>query len=307
MKRIDKRVFYLSVGAFIVLTMLSTIAYLAEPTYKRSEVTAVVVQKGTLFHKGHFLNSTIFGEEAALSHYPTKITDAIFGHYSYSITPPSNGSYTLIGEAGYYVSAGKEKVYLVNQTIFNYSGNFEGSFDRQFTINFTKIQQENNRLGEGLKLPRMSYDIKIIAKVSTPRGEFSQVMPVVEGVSGLTSIENTEVVKRETETNEVTFDNFIIGGLKVSTARVIFPLGAFVFGLLAFATWEPKRKLKISSIEGIPSGIKSRVILKDIKSLKKVSSIVGSPIIHYSIDGTEIYGVIDGAVIYEFWKPAGGS
>ena len=126
-------------------------------------------------------------------------------------------------------------------------------------------------------------------------------MPVVnDAASGLTYIENTEEKKVNNKVKTIN-ENLEFLGMPVSRARILFPVLTLIFGILTPVTWEPRKK-KWKAIEGRPTGIGQRGIVEDMKSLKKVSSIVGSPIIHYETDGIDIYGVIDGNVLYEYWE-----
>ncbi|AFK22205.1 hypothetical protein Py04_0603 [Pyrococcus sp. ST04] len=305
MKNVRKE--YIFAGFFVLFFVLTVFAYTESPSYEKQELVSQVVQEGHLEHSAYLKNDTVFGRVASLRYYPTKITEAIYGNYSYSITPAKEGSYWIYGEVSYYVTKGKEKVYLINETIFNYKGKLsDGAFSRKFEVNLTKIEEEKKRLAEALSLPRISYDIKVISKVRTSLGEFKQEMPIVnDPVSGLTYIKGTDIEKKHNDVRKITINNTLLG-MSVSTARLVFPILALISGVLALVLWKPKPRRRISAIEGVPKGISARVVVNSDKSLKKISKILGVPIIHYRIDGADIYGVIDGQVIYEWWAMRDG-
>ncbi|MFA4647552.1 DUF5305 family protein [Pyrococcus kukulkanii] len=293
---------YLIGGIFVAFLLMSFASYLMKEGYEKTTLIEQVVQRGELKHSGYLANDTVYGRVASLEYYPTKILEAIHGNYTYSIEPSESGSYYLVGTASYYVTKGKDRIYLVNETLFSTKGKLlNGTFSQGFSINLTEVGERRRELAEALQLPRILYEVKVTAKVRTKEGEFVQEMPIVEDTSGLTYIKNTELEKKRNIVETSTVNNKLLG-MNVSTARVVFPILALVSGIALLVLWRPKPKRKINAIEGMPKGISSRVLVNDEKSLKKIAKIIGSPIIHYTLDGVDVYGVIDGSVIYEWWS-----
>ncbi|AMM53384.1 DUF5305 family protein [Pyrococcus kukulkanii] len=290
------------IGAiFVLLLTMSLASYLKSEGYEKTTLIEQVIQRGELKHSAYLANDTVYGRIASLEYYPTRILEAIYGNYTYSIEPSESGSYYILGTASYYVTKGQDKIYLVNETLFSTKGKLlNGTFSQSFSVNLTKIKERRKELAEALQLPRIQYEVKVTAKVRTREGEFSQEMPIVEDTSGLTYIKNTELEKKRNIVETSTVNNKLLG-MNVSTARVVFPILTLISGIALLALWKPRPKRKINAIEGIPKGISSRVLVNDEKSLKKIAKIIGSPIIHYTLDGIDVYGVIDGSVIYEWW------
>ncbi|CAB50389.1 hypothetical protein [Pyrococcus abyssi] len=297
----DNRLSYAFLGLFALFLLLSLASYSRPTSFSRQVIEGSIVEEGMLKHEGHLMNSTIYGEFASLGYYPTKITDYIVGDYRYRVTPKEDGNYTLKGLVSYYVTKGKGKVYLINETMFSYKGKLtNGMFEEKFTVNLSKINKRRSEISEALNLPRLSYEIKVVADIDRENGTFSQEMPVInDAASGLTYIDNTNIKKRNALTKTVKEELKFLG-MRVSTARIVFPILAFISGVVALLAWEPRKRKW--AIEARPTGIGERVIVNDMKSLKKIAGIVGSPIIHYETDGISVYGVIDGHVLYEYWE-----
>ncbi|CUX78118.1 hypothetical protein CHITON_1339 [Thermococcus chitonophagus] len=286
---------------FLTFLLLSVAAYMKEESYKETKLVEQIVQKGELSHSAYLTNDTVYGRIASLEYYPTRILDTIYANYTYSIDPSEAGSYYITGMSSYYVTKGKTKIYLLNETIFTVKGRFSnGTFTQGFKVNLTEIRNRKSELAKALELPRISTEVKIIARIRTKEGEFKQEMPIIEDTSGLTYIGETELEKKKNIVNTETIQNSFLG-MKVSTSRIVFPLLALASAVALLIVWKPKPKRRINAIDGTPTGITSRVFIANEGSLKKIAKIIGSPIIHYTIDGVDIYGVIDGNVIYEWW------
>ncbi|AEC52102.1 hypothetical protein PNA2_1186 [Pyrococcus sp. NA2] len=301
-KKKKKKLSYAFIGLFVIFLALSIFAYSKPESFDRHILVGVVTEEGILTHKAHFTNATVYGEFASLEYYPTRITDYILAEYKYRVTPREEGNYTLEGLVSFYVTKGKGRIYLVNETLFKYTGSLSnGMFIKDFDVNLTDVNSRRDKISEGLDLPRLNYELKILAEVKRGNKTFLQEMPIInDPASGLTYIDNTELKKRNNIVKTVKEDFYFLG-MPVSKARIVFPLVTLGFGILALITWEPRKK-KWNAIEARPTGITERVIVEDMKSLKKIAGIVGSPIIHYETDGINIYGVIDGQVLYEYWE-----
>ncbi|AEH24908.1 hypothetical protein [Pyrococcus yayanosii] len=298
---------FISASLFVTFMLLSIVAYTRDPIREEDRLMGMVVQTAAFTHEGHFTNSTVYGERASLKNYPTGITDAIYGRYTYTVSPVLTGRYELQGIVTYFVTKGGERIVLFNETLFKYSGAFEdGGFTRVVYFNLTKIDERRDELAKALKLPRLSREISMKAFVQASDEEFAHEITLVRDSStGLTSVANAEKVVRKNIVDRMSIKNELLF-MSVSTARIVFPLLAIASGLMFLWLWDPKPR-KRGTLEGRPHGIEAKVFLNDEKSLKKVANLTGNPIFHYRVDGTDVYGVVDGQVIYEYRERARGS
>nr|WP_255454079.1 MULTISPECIES: DUF5305 family protein [unclassified Thermococcus] len=259
-----------------------------------------------------------------MKYYPKDITESISGVYVYTFTPGKDitGKYKLTIVTTYYVSKGKEKIILWEETLVESEGELEnGIMGEAISFNLADLNKRTEEIKKGLGIKRFSKDTKIIVQVSA-RGnvngkkvyeKFEQTINmVVDSTNGLIYFTNeeAEIKNNLVETNVKTNFLSLLGKpVSVSTARKVFPLLAFlstlpVFGMIYTAKANaPKDRLKDLRryiIEGVPSDVDKKITLATEDDLKKTFELIDKPILHYQEDDSEVYAIVDDGVLYEY-------
>ncbi|QDA32250.1 hypothetical protein FH039_02350 [Thermococcus indicus] len=319
-KKIFKGAIAVSLGLAILFMAYSGLAYTREPTTIDASYETAYVEKGELTHMGFFTNESVYMNGTSLEYYPEKITDYITGNYVYSTKPQVAAHYKLTLKTDYYVTSGKEKIYIVNTSQALGEGDFPGTFSVPVTFNITDMEKSLKQIREGTGLYRANADVYLLVRVSSNgRDEFTQRISLASDTTGMLTLRGTEKeyqkVVRHVNTTVNTV-NFLGKEVNVSTARTVFPAMAVLFIIppLGFAYFSRERKvdelkgLRKFIVEGVPSDIGAidPVNLESVEDLEKVFDLVDKPIVHYRQGDEDVYAIVDGDVIYEYRKPLPG-
>lgn len=309
-----------SLGLAIIFTAYSGLAYSREPTTTDTSYETAYVERGELTHVGFFTNETVYKNGTSLEYYPEKITSYITGNYVYMTKPEVAAHYKLTLKTDYYVTSGKERIYIVNTSQTLGEGDFSGTFSVPVTFNVTDIENSLKQIREGTGLYRAEANVYLLVEVASEgRDGFTQKISLVSDTAGLLILQDTEKeykkVVRHVNTTINTV-NFLGKEVNVSTARTVFPAMAVLFIIppLGFAYFSRERKvdelkgLRKFIVEGVPSDIGTidPVNLESVEDLEKVFDLVDKPIVHYRQDGEDVYAIADGDVVYEYRKPLPG-
>ncbi|WP_456420702.1 DUF5305 family protein [Thermococcus sp.] len=303
----------LSVFLAFIFALYSGVAYSREPVTTRATYSRAYALEGHFTNYGLFSNETVYKNGTSLAYYPSKITDAIIGEYKFS-SDGASGSYEATLHVNYYVSSGKKRVYLVNDTKLLSKGTFSGSFEVPVVLNFTELNEQLKRVREGTGLYRAEREVYVTVKVlANGREPFTQEIRLNHDTSSMLYFTGTEeeyqkVVRSvSTTTNSLSFLGSDVG---VSTARRVFPAMALLFAIppagFIYARRERKetrtkelKGLKKYTIRGTPPQGR-RVELSSPRDLERVFELVDRPIIHYRDGDTDVYAITDRDIIYEY-------
>jgi len=302
----------LSLSLAVVFALYSGVAYSREPVTVDATYSEAYLQEGHFTAYGLFSNETIYKNGTSLEYYPFKITDAVVGIYKFS-SDGSSGSYETTLHVNYYVTSGKKKVYLVNDTESLAKDTFTDSFEVPVKLNFTDMNSRLKMVREGTGLYRAEREVYVIVKVTpSEREPFAQEIRLNQDSSGMLYFsgadkEYRKVVRNvEITTNSLSFLGTDVG---VSTARTAFPAMALLFAVpsagFVYAKREKKPKsreltaLKKYTVEGTPPEGK-RVELSSPADLKRVFELVDRPVVHYRDENTDVYAIADNGTVYEY-------
>ncbi|AHL23111.1 DUF5305 family protein [Thermococcus nautili] len=303
----------LSVSLAFIFAIYSGVAYSREPVTTKATYSKAYAQEGHFTAYGLFSNETVYGNGTSLEYYPSKITDVIVGTYEFS-SDGARGSYEAVLHVNYYVTSGKKRVYIVNDTKLLAKGTFVNSFEVPVELNFTELNERLQMVREGTGLYRAEREVYVTVKVlANGRESFTQEIRLKRDASGMlyfsgTDKEYQKVVRTvSTTTNSLSFAGSDVG---VSTARTVFPAMALLFAIppagFIYAKREKKERepkelkgLKKYTVEGTsPDG--KRVELSSPKDLERVFELVDRPIVHYRDGETDVYAITDGETVYEY-------
>ena len=303
----------LSVSLAFIFALYSGVAYSREPVTTRATYSRAYTQAGHFTNYGLFSNETVYKNGTSLAYYPSKITDAVVGEYRFS-SNGSRGSYEATLHVNYYVTAGKKRIYLVNDTQLLARDTFSGSFEVPVVLNFTGLNGQLKRVREGTGLYRAEMEVYVSVKVlANGREPFTQEIRLKRDASGMlyftgTKEEYQKVVRSvSTTTNSLSFLGSDVG---VSTARRVFPAMALLLAIppagFIYARRERRetgtkelKGLKKYTVEGTPPQGR-RVELSSPRDLERVFELVDRPIVHYHDDDSEVYAIADGDTVYEY-------
>lgn len=305
----------LALSVFLSLTfaVYSGVAYSMEPTTTEATYSTVYTQEGHFANYGLFSNETVYKNGTSLAYYPSGITDAVVGEYRFS-SDGSRGSYEVMLHVNYYVTSGKRRVYLLNETKLLAKGVFADSFNVPVELNFTEMDGELRKIREGTGLYRAEREVYITVKVlANGREPFTQEIRVKRDASGMLYFDGTEKDYRKIVRNVSVMTNslsFAGSDVRVSTARTVFPAMALLFAIppagFLYSKRE-KRKTKPKVLKGLenytvegtlPEG--RRVELSSPKDLERVFELVDRPLIHYKDGEIDVYAIADGEIVYEY-------
>ena len=309
-----------SLGLAITFMVYSGLAYARSPTTTHASYETAYVETGKLTHWGFFTNETVYKNGTSLEYYPEKITSYIAGNYVYLAEPGATAHYRAALKTDYYVTSGKDRIYITNTSQILGEGDFSGTFSVPVTFNLTDMEISLKRIREGTGLYRAEADVYLLVEVaSNEREAFVQRVSLTRDSGGMLTLRDTEKeykkVVRHVNTTVNTV-NFLGKEVNVSTARTVFPAMAVLFIIppLGFAYLSRERKvdelkgLRKFIVEGVPSDIGTidPVNLESVEDLEKVFDLVDKPIVHYRQDGEDVYAIVDGDVVYEYRKPLPG-
>ncbi|WP_457741979.1 hypothetical protein [Thermococcus sp.] len=297
----------------VLFAVYSGTAYAKPETSVRASYRTAYLESGTFTHSGYFSNDTVYRNGSSLSYYPAKITTLIRGVYRYSTEPSAKGHYRVFLHVNYFVVAGKTKIYLKNETFEVASGTFEDSFEVPLELNMSHLEKNLRKVRTGTGLFRAENEVYYTVIVKVPkRDEFKQVITLNRNAAGmlyLTGLDRTykkTIRTVETSTNSI---SFLGSDVSVPTARTVFPLMSVLFAVpvIGFAYSRRERKpkddlrvLRRYIIEGGPVRSRTHVVLASPEDLRRVFELVERPIIHYRLDGTDCYAILDGDTAYEY-------
>jgi len=302
-----------SVGLALLFTAYTVRAYTLAPENSVPSYTTLYREEGKLNHVGYFSNETVYRNGTHLEYYPEKITKLLAGNYTYRTTAGA-GHYTITLHEDYYVTSGKVRISLANETRVIGKGTFRDSFSVPVMINLTAIDRELGRIKEGTGLYRAQVDVYLTVDVKTGASTFTQRIDLKRDVSGVLHFsgvdkEYKKVVRTvNTTSNSVAFLGSDVG---VSTARTVFPAMALLFAIppagFMYAKREerPKKKdemkgLRKYIVEGTPGPASRKVEVSSAEDMEKVFELVDRPILHYRDGDTDVYTVMDGDTAYEY-------
>jgi len=303
----------LSVSLAFIFALYSGVAYSREPVTTKATYSRVYTQEGHFKNYGLFSNETVYRNGTSLAYYPSKITDAIIGEYRFS-SEGSRGSYKATLHVNYYVTAGKKKVYLVNDTQLLAKGTFSGSFKIPVVLNFTELNGQLKKVREGTGLYRAEREVYVTVKVlANGREPFAQEIHLKHDASDIMYFTGTEKEYQKVVRSVSTTMNslsFLGSNVGVSTAKTVFPAMVLLFALppVGFIYSRRERKetktkelkgLKKYTVEGTPPQGR-RIELSSPEDLERVFELVDRPIIHYRNDEVDVYAIADGDTVYEY-------
>ncbi|WP_297534599.1 hypothetical protein [Thermococcus sp.] len=312
-KKLLKGGFALLIALAVLFAVYSGTAYAKSETSVTASYRTAYTEGGVFTHSGYFSNDTVYQNGSSLKYYPAKITTLIRGVYRYSTEPSAKGQYKVFLHVNYFVTAGKTKIYLKNETFEVASGTFDGSFEVPLELNMTRLEKNLRKVRTGTGLFRAENEVYFTVVVRVPgRDEFEQVITLNRNAAGmlyLTGLDKTykkTVRTVETSTNSI---SFMGSDVSVPTARTVFPLMSVLFAVpvIGFAYSKRERKpkdglkdLRRYIIEGSPAQGKTQVVLNSPEDLRRVFELVDRPIIHYRKDETDCYAILDGDTVYEY-------
>ncbi|NJE11212.1 DUF5305 family protein [Thermococcus sp. MAR1] len=303
----------------VTFTVYSGLAYTREQTTTRVSYETKYVETGKLTHVGFFGNETVYKNGTGLEYYPKKITRYIKGNYLYSTRPEVSGHYRLTLNEKYYITSGKDVVYIVNLSQPIGEGKFSGTFSVPVTFNLTEMDETLKRIRDGTGLYRAEAEVYLQVEIATEgRQDFSQKISLSNDKSGMLKLQDTEKeykkVERHTNTTINTI-NFLGKDVKVSTGRTVFPIMAlgFVMPPVGFM-YTHRRKtppdelkgLRKFIVEGVPKDTDETniVTLASARDLEKTFDLLDKPILHYRHHKNDVYTIVEGDVTYEYIKPS---
>lgn len=302
-----------SVALALIFTAYSARAYTLEPKTSLPTYTTLYREEGKLEHVGYFSNESVYRNRTHLEYYPEKITQVIDGNYSYRTTT-GGGHYVVTIHRDYYVTSGKVRVSLLNETETIEEGNFKDSFSIPVRIDLSVIDAELERIKDGTGLYRAQVDVYVVVDVKSNAGQFTQRIDLKRDVTGMLYLSGvTKEYKKVTRSVNTTINHvsFFGSDVGVSTARTVFPAMALLFAIppvgfmYAKREKEPRKKDELKGlrkyiVEGTPSSARHKVEVSSPKDMERVFELVDKPVIHYGDDEADVYAIVDGDTVYEY-------
>ncbi len=301
-----------SVAFALIFTAYSVRAYTIEPKTSLPTYTTLYREEGKLEHFGRFSNETVYSNGTHLEYYPEKITQVIGGNYSYRTK--GRGHYKLTLHRDYYVTSGKVRVSILNETETIGEGSFKDSFSVPVRVDLSAVAEKLKKIRDGTGLYRAQVDVYIIADVKSNDHRFTQRIDLKRDVGGMLYLSGTtKEYKKVVRSVNTTLNNvsFFGSAVDVPTARTVFPAMALLFAIppmgfvYAKRGGKPRRRDELKGVrkyivEGTPSPSRQRVRLSSPKDMERVFELVDRPVIHYRDGDTDVYAVVDGDTVYEY-------
>jgi len=284
--------------------------------------------EGKLSHVGVFGNNTLYGASASMENYPLPLVEEFKMTYDYASNPRlSEGNYTLLVKATYYVTKGTEEVVLWEETLFRDEGKLkDGSFSSSYTLNLIDLDNRSTEIAKELGIKRLRRRVTVTATVNG-KGKLGgkEVVERFTHTSELVRDSSAELyyfadtTKKEsrpfTETSTSKANTTVFGissdveSAQTATAvlalLMLAPLLGYVY--LGRGPKDEMKRLKPYMVKGAPRKVERKVYLRTEKDLEKAFDLLDKPIMTY-IDGEEeVYVIIDDGVAYEYRKPLPGA
>jgi len=225
-----------SVALTVVFTGYSVKAYATSPETSIPTYRTLYRESGEFEHVGYFSNESVYRNGTHLGYYPEKITTLIGGNYTFRTTS-GGGRYRVTLHEDYYVTSGKVRVSIINETRTIGEGDFKGSFSVPVAVNLTAIESELDRIRDGTGLYRASVDVYLVAEVRGDGGTFTHRVDLKRDTTGMLSLQGaSKDYKKVTRTVNTTSNSvaFLGSDVGVSTARTVFPAMALLFSPRGF-------------------------------------------------------------------------
>jgi len=270
----------------------------------RTKTTSLYILSGKLQHKALFNNTSIYGEEGSMSHYPESITNKILATYTFASSPKKSGTYEISVDASYYIQDGKNRVVLWNESIYSRKGEFYGEKALNFSIIPSSLNSDLERVRSGTGVSRLQQSITINFFAKTEKKEFLHKISLTRR-SGLISFSNPEKEVRESKTSSIVSENRF-SGMGVEIARIAY--SAISFSALIPAVMMNRggllklraRKLERGAIV-VNGEIEGRVVkLDSFEDIRRVHQLSDAPIIKSRDGKLATYTVHFQGIIYEY-------
>jgi len=320
------------IGAFLLLFVVFGLYSLklmsAQPYVVSTKSLGTFTAEGKLSHVGVFGNNTLYGSSAAMEDYPLPLVEEFRMTYDYRSNPGlSDGNYTFVVKATYYVSKGTQEVVLWEETLFEDKGQLtDGSFSSGYNLNLTELDNRSAEIAKELGIKRLKRRITVTAAVDgTGTVGSRKVTESFTHTSELVRDSSAELYyfvdtakgesKPFTETSTSRANTTVFGissdveAAQNATAALallmLVPLVGYVY--LGRGPKDEMKKLRPYIVKGAPKKVDRNVYLRTEEDLEKAFDLLDKPIMTY-IDGEEeVYVIIDDGVAYEYRKPLPGA
>ncbi len=292
----DKRVFGTLLACVIVFGTLTVIAWNMPTEKTTGKILGYNIERGKLSHRALMENNSLYGENATLVIYPSKLVKAFELQYDYRTNDNESGKYIFAGYVEYETTVGNKKYVLWKERLFEKSGNLSnGSFSERFVLDVRNLNERKSKLISELGVRRISAKTFFVAKV----GKFEHRIDLVSSPIGVIFFNNVEkVVRKPIYIKSVEPNRF--AGVNVAIARVLFAIPlAVVLPMSVYSAKlnKPKRKKQFIECRRIASDL---VVLNDKNDLKKISEHLDRPIIKRAENGVEEYIVLDDKIKFVY-------
>lgn len=313
---------------FIVFGLYSLKLMSARPYVVSTRNLGTFTAEGTLTHEATFRNNTLYGNSAVMENYPMPLVRELKMTYTYESHPGlSEGNYTLVVTATYYVSKGTQEVVLWRENLFEDEGALkDGAFSSEYTLNVADLDNRSGEIAKELGIRRLRRKITITATVNG-RGtvgsreiseSFTQTSQLIKDPSAelYYFVDTTKKESKPfTETSTARANTSVFGiSSDVETARttttalallMLVPLVGYAY--VGRGPKDDMKKLRPYIVRGAPGKVEKKVYLRTEEDLERAFDLLDKPIMNY-IDGEEeVYVIIDDGVAYEYRKPLPGA
>ncbi|MCD6371990.1 MAG: hypothetical protein J7L37_00315 [Thermococcus sp.] len=313
---------------FVVFGVYSIKLMSARPYVVSTRSLGTFTAEGKLSHVGVLGNNTLYGRSVSLEDYPLPLVEEFRMTYNYRSNPGlSEGNYTFLVKATYYVSKGTEEVVLWEETLFEEKGPLaDGSFSSGYALNVTELDNRSAEIAEELGMKRLRRRITVMAAVD---GTGS-----VGGRKVTESFTHTSELVRDSSAELYYFVDTAKGESKPFTETSTSRANTTLFGIssdvetaqnaavaLAFVALLPligsvylgrgpkddMKKLRPYMVKGAPRNVDKKVYLRTEEDLEKAFNLLDRPIMTYIDGDEEVYVIINDGVAYEYRKPLPGA
>ncbi len=285
----DKRVFGFLLACVVVFGALTAVAWNMPTEKTTSKILGYNIERGKLSHWALMENNSLYGENATMKMYPSKLVKAFVLEYDYRTNGNESLGYTFAGYVKYETTVGNKKYTLWEERLFERSGNLSnGSFSERFVLDVGNLNERRSKIISELGVRRIDAKTFFVAKV----GGFEHRIDLVNSPVGVIFFNNVEKVVRKPIYSESVEPNRL-AGVDVAVARILFAIPLAItlpMSVYSAKLNKPKRKKQFIECRRIASDL---VILNDKNDLKKISEHLDRPIIKRAEDGVEEYVVLD--------------
>ncbi|WP_457752228.1 DUF5305 family protein [Thermococcus sp.] len=313
---------------FIVFGLYSLKLMSAQPYVVSTRNLGTFTARGTLTHEATFKNNTLYGDSVAMENYPMPIVEELKMVYTYESHPGlSEGNYTLLVTATYYVSKGTQEIVLWKENLFEDEGVLkDGAFTSEYTFDVADLDNRSSEIARELGIKRLKRKITITATVNCKgtvgsreiSESFTQTSQLIRDPSAelYYFVDTTKKESKPfTETSTARANTSVFGiSSDVKTAQTTTTILALLmlvpligYAYLGRGPKDDMKKLRPYIVRGAPGKVEKKVHLRTQEDLEKTFELLDKPIMNY-IDGEEeVYVIIDNGVAYEYRKPLPGA